>query len=62
LLCEAIEAEPDPEVGETILWILSSAWKSGAVDVPGLLDGVMHTDSGPAQRRAENARDWLGLR
>ena len=40
LLCEALATDDDPEVGDTILGVLSPAWKSGAVDVPVLLRGV----------------------
>lgn len=62
LVCEAIVAEPDPEVGETLLWILSPAWKSGAVDVPSLLTAVESRYDGEARAGADVALRWLGAR
>lgn len=62
LVCEAISADPDPEVGETLLWVMSPAWKSGEVDVPSLLLAVEADHEGEARAGADAALRWLGLR
>lgn len=62
LVCEAIAADPDPEVGETLLWVMSPAWKSGDVDVPTLLLAVESEHVGDARTGADVALRWLGVR
>lgn len=62
LVCEAIAADVDPEVSETILWALSPALKAGDVDVPGLLRAVEAQHEGNARSGAQEALRWLGLR
>jgi hypothetical protein len=62
-MCEAIASNGDPEVGETILWVLSPAWRSGEVsEIPELLEAVARQHEGDARRGAEEALAWLGLR
>lgn len=62
LVCEAITADSDPEVGETLLWVMSVAWKSGDVDVPSLLLAVEARHEGQARSGAGEALRWLGVR
>lgn len=62
LVCEAIAADPDPEVGETLLWVMSPAWRSGDVDVPNLLLAVESQHEGDARKGADRALRWLGVR
>lgn len=62
LVCEAIAADPDPEVGETLLWVMSPAWRSGDVDVPSLLFAVESQYEGEARAGADEALRWLGVR
>jgi hypothetical protein len=62
LVCEAIAANPDPEVGETLLWVMSPAWRSGDVDVPNLLIAVESQHEGEARMGADWALRWLGVR
>lgn len=62
LVCEAIAADPDAEVGETLLWVMSRAWKSGDVDVPSLLLAVEAEHEGDARAGADQALRWLGIR
>lgn len=62
LVCEAIAADLDLEVGETLLWVMSSAWKSGDVDVPSLLLAVESQNWGEARAGAVEALRWLGAR
>jgi hypothetical protein len=62
LVCEAIAADPDPEVGETLLWVMSPAWRSGDVDVPNLLLAVESQHEGDARMGADIALRWLGVR
>jgi hypothetical protein len=64
LVCEALasrEAGVDPEVQDTILWVLSPAWKSGAIDLPPLLRAVLHQGTEQARTGAALAIDWLGI-
>lgn len=51
LVCEAVVADPDFEVGETLLWVMSEAWKSGEVDLPSLLLAVDARHEGGAPTR-----------
>jgi hypothetical protein len=60
LICEAL-ADAELEAGETILWVLSSALKSGDVDVPSLLAEVEASGSEAARHGADEALRWLGL-
>lgn len=65
LVCEAIAAAPDLEVGEMLLWIMSAAWKSGDVDAPSLLLAVESQHAGEARAGAAGATEalrWLGVR
>lgn len=62
LVCEAIVAASDVEVGETLLWVLSPAWESGDVDVPSLLIAVESRYDGEARAGADVALRWLGAR
>lgn len=64
LLCEALaiqEEAADSEGQETILWVLSPAWKSGEVDVPSLLRAVRDADDERAAVGAAIAMEWLQL-
>lgn len=64
LVCEALaahEAAENFEQQETILWVLSPAWKSGAVDVPSLLRDVAAGGSESARRGVTIAREWLRI-
>ena len=62
-MCEAIASNEDPEVGETILDVLYPAWMSAEVsEVPELLEAVATQHHGDAQRGAEEALAWWGLR
>lgn len=61
LVCEAIAADP-ASVGETLLWVLSPAWKSGDVDVPSLLLAVEAQQEGEARAGADEALQWAGVR
>ena len=62
LVCEALASDPDPEVGEEILNVLSPAWESGEVDVPALLLAVEAQVGGAAGKGADEALRWLGIR
>jgi hypothetical protein len=62
LVCEALttqEVAEDFEGMEMILWVLSPAWKSGAVDVPSLLRDVIVRGNEGARRGATIAMEWL---
>lgn len=64
LICEALmiqQAAEDFEAQETILWVLSPAWKSGRVDVPSLLREVRATGNEQAQGGAAIALEWLHI-
>jgi hypothetical protein len=64
LVCEALaspEARADPEVKESILWVLSPAWKSGAIDLAPLLRAVQGQGTEQARAGAALAIDWLGI-
>lgn len=54
LVCEALETEGD-QVGDTLNMVLLPMWKSGAVDVPGLLVAVVADHEGVARQGAEEA-------
>lgn len=64
LVCEALAAHQvaeNFEQQETILWVLSPAWKSGAVDIPALLHSVAAGGSESARRGVMIAREWLRI-
>ena len=64
LLCEALttqEATEAFEGQETILWVLSPAWRSGEVDVPSLLCDVRVSGNEQARRGATIAIEWLHI-
>jgi hypothetical protein len=64
VLCEALathEARGDWEAQETILGVLSPAWKSGEVDVPSLLRDVQRIDNEQARTGSMIAVDWLQI-
>ncbi len=64
LICESLaahEAAGRVEEQETILWVLSPAWKSGAVDVPALLHDVEVGASQSARQGVTIAREWLHI-
>lgn len=64
LVCESFtaqEAAEDFEGQETILWVLSTAWESGDVDVPSLLREVRAGGSELARRGAIIAIEWLRI-
>jgi hypothetical protein len=62
LVCEVLAQAEDDEVGDTLMSVLSPAWKSGDVDVPALLSSVQLSGEGNAARGAAEALRWLGLR
>jgi hypothetical protein len=62
LICESLAAHETAgrvEEQETILWVFSAAWESGAVDVPALLQEVEVDASESARRGVTIAREWL---
>lgn len=64
LVCEALalaDVENDAEAGETILWVLSPAGRSGLVDVPDLLREAAHSTNALVRQGAASAAAWLGL-
>jgi hypothetical protein len=61
LVCEAL-AVADDQIGDTLLWVLSPLWKSGAVDVSSLLAQVEAGFDGDSERGAVEAQRWLGVR
>lgn len=64
LVCEALasqEAVEEYEGQETILYVLSPAWKSGQVDVPSLLREVRSNGNEQARSGATIAIDWLHI-
>lgn len=63
-VCEvltALEAGQDFAGQETILWVLSPAWRSGEVDVASLLHDVRVRGSERARRGATIAIEWLHI-
>jgi hypothetical protein len=61
-VCEALamlEPASKFEEQETILWALSSAWQSGEVDVPSLVQDVLASGGEGARAGAAIALDWL---
>lgn len=64
LVCIALAAREDAEdweAQETILWVLSPAWKSGEVDVPPLLREALAGSDEEARRGARIAMEWLHI-
>lgn len=61
ILCEPLATDPDPEVHETILWVLSPLWNSGLLDLPPLLESVAASGTETQREGATAAQRWLGL-
>jgi hypothetical protein len=62
-LCVALAQQDqteDVEAQETILGGMSTAWRSGSVDVPSLLSEIRRVGGKDARRGAALALDWLG--